>query len=136
MFEYVNFLCYWLTYTAEFSEGKDYLYPTDAVYFVETDGAQYNYGFKEGYFDNIIYAKESVDANAFSDLVATVEKVKALSEKAYNELKAENFTLVDEYSDVFGGNHKQYKLNNSAELEQETDGNYREFSTWLSSWEL
>ena len=42
MYEYINFLCFWPTYTAEFEGGKDYLYPTDAINFIETEGAQFN----------------------------------------------------------------------------------------------
>ena len=66
MFEYVNFLCYWPTY----------------IYFIETDGAQFNFGFKSGYFDNIISTIKSVDETAFADLVKVVEDAKALCEKA------------------------------------------------------
>lgn len=137
MFEYVNFLCYWPTYTAEFESGKDYLYPNDALMFIETDGAQYNYGFKAGYFDNIVATIKSVDETAFSELVEIVESAKALCDKAYSELKNNNCTLVAEYSDVFGTDGKQqYKLNSADELEKGMDGLYRQFSNWLAQWEL
>jgi hypothetical protein len=33
MYEYINFLCFWPTYTAQFEGGSDYLYPEDAIYF-------------------------------------------------------------------------------------------------------
>ncbi len=135
MFEYVNFLCYWPTYTAEFEGGKDYLYPDDAIYFIETDGAQYNYGFKDGYFEDIIAAIKSVDESAFNDLVKIVEDAKILCDKAYNELKNQNCTLVDEYSGTLGTG-KQYKLTNADELESEMDNLYSEFSVWLAGWEL
>ena len=137
MFEYVNFLCYWPTYTAEFESGKDYLYPNDALMFIETDGAQYNYGFKDGYFDNIVATIKSVDETAFSELVEIVESAKTLCDKAYNELKNNNCTLVAEYSNVFGTDGKQqYKLNSADELEKGMDGLYRQFSSWLAQWEL
>ncbi|MGN0447346.1 MAG: hypothetical protein ACI4GC_02235 [Acutalibacteraceae bacterium] len=137
MFEYVNFLCYWPTYTAEFESGKDYLYPNDALMFIETDGAQYNYGFKAGYFDNIVATIKSVDETAFSELVEIVESAKTLCDKAYNELKNNNCTLVAEYSNVFGTDGKQqYKLNSADELEKGMDGLYRQFSSWLAQWEL
>ena len=136
MFEYVNFLCYWPTYTMQFQSGKDYLYPSDAVYFIETDGAQFNYGFKNGYFDNIIATIKSVDETAFSDLVKVVEDAKALCDKAYAELKAGNYTLVSEYGKTFNDGRSQYKMNKVSEFESEMDRVYGNFSTWIASWEL
>ncbi len=136
MFEYVNFLCYWPTYTAQFGEETDYLYPTDALQFIETDGAQYNYGFKDGYFDDIIATIESVDATAFADLVQIIRDAKALCDTAYAELKAGNFTVVDEYIETFKDGRKQYKLNASAELDHGMDTLYTAFSSWLGEWEL
>ena len=136
MFEYLNFLCYWPTYTASFEGGKDYLYPSDALMFVETEGMQFNYGFKEGYFEGLINKVKSVDENAFADLVKILEDAKALSDKAYGELKAGNHTTVSEYSGAFGDGRAQYKMNISAELEGEMERIYMAFSEWLASWEL
>ena len=136
MFEYVNFLCYWPTYTMEFDSGKDYLYPEDAIYFIETDGAQFNYGFKSGYFDNMIATIKSVDETAFADLVKVVEDAKALCEKAYAELKAGNYSLSTEYSAYFNDGRTQYVINAAAELESEMDRIFSAFSDWISSWEL
>lgn len=136
MFEYVNFTCFWGTYTAEFQSGKDYLHPADALYFIETDGAQFNYGFKEGYFDGIIATVRSVDETAFEDLIKIIEDAKALSEKAYAELKNGDYTAADEYSGVFGDGRKQYKMNSDDEFETEMNSVYGAFSEWLASWEL
>lgn len=136
MFEYVNFLCYWPTYTAQFSGGKDYLYPSDALHFLETDGAQFNYGLQEGYFENIIATIEEVDPTAFAILVQVIRDAKTLSEKAYVELKNENCAQVDEYSTAFGDGRKQYKLDKAQELEAQMEALYRRFSQWLSEWEL
>ncbi len=136
MFEYVNFLCYWPTYTAQFSGGSDYLYPDDALYFLETDGAQFNYGLQEGYFENIIATIEEVDTTAFTDLVQVVRDAQALSEQACAELKNGNYSQVDEYSTAYGDGRKQYKLDNAQELESQMEQLYRRFSQWLSEWEL
>lgn len=136
MFEYLNFLCYWPTYTASFKGGKDYLYPEDALMFVEADKAQFNYGFREGYFDNIIVTVKSVDPEAFADLVKIIEDAKELADKAYAELKAKNCTPVTEYSGVFGDGRSQYKINVADELESEMKRIYMAFSDWLASWEL
>lgn len=136
MFEYVNFLCYWPTYTASFSGASDYLYPADALYFIETEGAQYHYGFQEGYFEDIISTIQSVDPTAFADLVQVVEDAQALADKAYAELKAENYTPETEYSAVFGDGRTQYQLTAASELEAQMERVYRSFSSWLSGWEL
>ena len=136
MFEYVNFLCYWPTYTASFEGGKDYLYPSDAISLIETDKAKFNYGFKDGYFEGIIKTVKSVDETAFAELVKIIEDAKALSDKAYSELKAGNHTAVEEYSGVFGDGRHQYKMNAAGEFEGEMERIYMAFSDWLASWEL
>ncbi len=136
MYEYVNFLCFWPTYTATFGEEKDYLYPTDALRFITTDGYQFNYGYQEGYFDEIIATIEEVNPTAFAELVQNIRDAEALAEKALAELEAGNYTVVKEYSTAFQDGRKQYKMNISDELEAEMEAVYRAFSEWLSSWEL
>ncbi len=136
MFDYVNFLCFWPEYTVAFDSGNDYLYPADALYFIETEGAQYNYGFKEGYFEGIISTIKSVDATAFAELVEIIEKADALCDKAYGELKASNCTQVSEYSGMFNDGRLQYKMNKSTELEAEMKEVFYSFSDWLANWEL
>ena len=64
-----------------------FLYASDAENFIYKDGAQYNYGYKEGYFDSIVAEIESVDKTAFADLVANVRKAEALANKALGELE-------------------------------------------------
>ena len=136
MYEYVNFLCFWPTYTAEFDGGKDYLYPTDAVYFVETEGAQYNYGYADGYFDNMIATIKEVNATEFSDLIANITKAQALADKALTALKNGEYTTVTEYSDAFGDGRSQYIMNDNAAYEAEMEAVYTEFAEWLAEWEL
>lgn len=136
MFEYVNFLCFWPTYTAQFESGKDYLHPADALYFVETEGAQFHYGFQEGYFDDIIATIESVDKTAFADLVDVVKEAEALSKYAYAELKAGNCATVDEYAGAFQDGRQQYRMDAADILESMMQQVYFQFSAWLSSWEL
>lgn len=136
MFEYVNFICFWPTYTAQFDGGADYLYDSDALLFIETDGAQFNYGYKEGYFEDLIATIEGVDPSAFAELVQIIKDAKALSEKGYAELKAGNFTVVSEYSGAFNDGRSQYSMTIASELEAEMERVYRAFSEWLSSWEL
>ena len=136
MYEYVNFLCLWPTYTASFSGGKDYLYPTDALMFIEKDGYQYNYGYQDGYFDNMIATIEQVNPTAFADLVKNIRDAQQLAEQALSELKAGNYKVVPEYSNVFKDGRSQYQMNHSKEMEAQLKAIYQAFSEWLSSWEL
>lgn len=143
MYDYVNFLCSWNTYfvnsyTNEKGETVPgyYLYPTDAQRFLYQDGAQYNYGYKEGYFDGIVSKIESVDPNAFSDLVANVRKAEALAAKALGELENEQYTSEYQYVEKFGQEDYVYTLNKGEEMQAEMQNIYTEFSDWLGSWEM
>ena len=136
MYEYVNFLCFWPTYTAEFEGGKDYLYPTDAINFIEKEGAQYNYGYADGYFDSLINTIEEVSATDFITLVENIKKAKSLAERAFADLKAEEYATTDEYSGSFGDGRSQYKMNKADAYEKEMEAIYREFAEWLAEWEI
>ena len=136
MYEYINFLCFWPTYTAEFEGGKDYLYPTDAINFIETEGAQFNYGYAEGYFDSMINTIEEVSTTDFITLVENIKKAKSLAERALADLKAEEYATTAEYSGSFGDGRNQYKMNNADTYEKEMEAIYREFAEWLAEWEI
>ena len=143
MYDYVNFLCKWPTYyvnnyTSESGEEIPgyYLYPSDAERYLYNDGAQYNYGYKEGYFDSIVSKIESVDKTAFADLVANIRKAESLAKKALAELENENYTSEYKYVEMFDKEDRVYKLNIGEELEKSMDGIYAEFSNWLGSWEM
>ncbi len=136
MFEYVSFLCKWPVYTATYDTGKDYLYPVDAVGLIERDGAQYNYGFREGYFQEMINRIQEVDPEAFQELVQIIQDAKALSDRAYQALKEEKYTAVEEYTGEFGDGRVQYKLDAAEELEKQMAEVFTAFGQWLSEWEL
>lgn len=136
MYEYVNFLCFWPTYTAEFESGKDYLYPTDALHFIETEGAQYNYGYKEGYFDATISTIEEVSTTDFTTLVENIRKAESLAERALADIEAEEYATTTEYSGSFNDGRSQYIMNNSADFEKEMEKIYGEFAEWLAEWEI
>ena len=136
MYEYVNFLCFWPTYTAEFESGKDYLYPTDALHFIETDGAQYNYGYADGYFEDMIATIKEVNATEFNDLIENITKAQALADKALTALQNEEYTTTAEYADVFGDGRSQYIMNDNDAYETEMEVIYTEFAEWLAEWEL
>lgn len=143
MYDYVNFLCAWNTYYV--NSGMDengnavpgyYLYPEDAKYLVTTQGAQYNYGYQEGYFDGIVKKIEAVDPAVFSDLVANVRGAEALAKKAIAELQDGNYTFEEKYLEQFGTEDKVYTLNLGEELAAQMQTLYYAFSNWLGSWEM
>ena len=136
MYEYVNFLCFWPTYTAEFESGKDNLFPTDALHFIETEGAQYNYGYADGYFENMIATIKEVNATEFNDLIENITKAQALADKALTALQNNEYTTTTEYADVFGDGRSQYIMNDNATYEAEMEAVYTEFAEWLAEWEL
>ena len=136
MYEYINFLCFWPTYTAQFEGGSDYLYPEDAIYFYQTEGAQYNYGYQPGYFDSLIAKIESVSKTDFAALVANIRKAEALAAEAIAEIEAGNYATVTEYAGQFGDGRTQYKMNRSEEFDAKMQATYLEFAEWLATWEL
>ena len=143
MYDYVNFLCAWDTYfvnsyTNEKGETVPgyYLYASDAEKFLYNDGAQYNYGYKAGYFDGIVAKIEAVDPTAFADLVANIRKAEALAKKAIAELENKNYTYEYKYVEKFGVEDYVYTLTNGKALRAEMDAVYTEFSNWLGSWEM
>ncbi len=143
MYDYVNFLCSWPTYYVNnFTDenGNEvkgyYLYAADAENFVYRDGAQYNYGYREGYFDSIIAKIEAVDPTAFADLVANIRKAEALAQEALAELENGNYTSEYQYVEMFGQEDYIYTLNRGDELAARMDEIYTEFANWLGSWEM
>ena len=136
MYEYLNFLCYWPSYTVEFEDGRDYVYPGDALYFIQTEKAQFNYGYQENYFQDIIKTIKSVNEVEFEKLVENITKAETLSKKALTQLVEGKYTIVPEYSKEFNDGRSQYQINIYEELEKEIEDLYSEFSDWISSWEL
>ena len=136
MYEYVNFLCFWPTYTAQFENGSDYLYPDDAIYFYKTEGAQFNYGYQPGYFDALVAKVESVSKTDFTALVENIRKAEALAAEAIAEIEAGNYATVTEYAGQFGDGRTQYKMNRAEEFDTKMQATYLEFAEWLATWEL
>lgn len=143
MYDYVNFLCKWNTYYVKShtnAEGETvpgyYLFPEDATYYIYTDGAQWNYGYQEGYFDGIIADIRKIDPTAFEALVSNVEKAKALADRALAELENGNYTAEYQYLEMFERYDYMYTLTNGEALNAEMNEIYTDFSDWLGSWEL
>ena len=143
MYDYVNFTCAWYTYYVNSYTDINgnlvsgyYLWPNDAKGYIYNDDAQFNYGYKDGYFDSIIQKIEKIDKTAFADLVANIRKAEALSKKAITELDEGNYTSEYKYIEMFGVEDYVYTLNKGEELNGEMNVLYSEFSDWLGSWEM
>ena len=143
MYEYVNFLCAWNTYYVNSYTDADgntvpgyCLYASDALNFLTMEGAQYNYGYQDGYFDGIVSKIESVDAAAFADLVGNIRKAETLAQKALAELENGSYTYEMQYVEMFGVEDYVFTLNLGEELQQEMQTTYDEFANWLGSWEM
>ncbi|MBO4871836.1 MAG: hypothetical protein J5496_00265 [Lachnospiraceae bacterium] len=143
MYNYVNFVCKWPTYKVNSYTDKDgktvtgyYLYAADAVRYLEKDGAQFNYGYKEGYFENLQKRILKISDTAFSALVDNISSAKQLADEAVAALKNGEYTMEKKYVEEFGQEDYIYTLNRGAELAERMDALYNFFSDWLAGWEL
>ena len=143
MYDYLNFVTCWPTYFVNGFVDENgnavpgyYLYASDALHYLQTDGAQWNYGYRQGYFDSIVQAIEKLDAKAFSSLADNVRKAQALAEKAVRELTDGNYTYEYKYVERFGQEDYIFTLNIGEELARENDALYYEFADWLGTWEM
>lgn len=143
MYDYVNFLCAWPTYWVNSYTDEDgntvtgyYLYSSDAEHYLKEDGAQFNYGYQEGYFDRIVNTVLSCDAKAFESLIANIRKAQTLAEKALGELENGNYSYSLQYVEKFGNEDYIFTLNTGDELTAEFEKIYNEFADWLGTWEM
>ena len=136
MYNYVNFTCNWGTYTANFEGGSDYLYPADAIYFITTEGATYNYGYKEDYFSNLIRQIEEVDAVAFAELIDFIKSAESLTKDAITALQSGDCEEVTEYTNYFGDGRKQYRFVNQSNFQKRMDDIFYGLAEWNSEWTL
>ncbi len=143
MYNFVNFACAWNTYFVNSYYDSNgtlqpgyYLHASDAEHYLFTDGAQWNFGTKEGYFDSLIAELTKIDATAFQDLVDNIRQAETLSKKAIAELENGNYTWEYKYVAKFGKEDYIYTLNKGEELTSELSSLYSGFSNWLASWEM
>ena len=143
MYDYLNFVTCWPSYFVNNMTDENgntvpgyYLYASDALQCLQKEDSQWSYGYKEGYFDNIVKDIEKLDATAFSSLVANVRKAEALAKKAVQELLDENYTYEYKYVEKFNNEDYVFTLNKGEELSKENDELYYEFADWLGTWEM
>lgn len=143
MYDYLNFVTNWPEYYVNSYTDENgntvpgyFLYASDAEKFLYTEGAQWNYGYKEGYFEDIVKKIESIDAEAFGDLIENVRGAEALAKQAISELENGNYTSEFRYVEEFGTEDQVYTLTNGAALVAEWERLYYEFADWIASWEM
>ena len=143
MLDYVNFVCAWPTYFVDNHLAQDgvtvipgyYLYAADAKIYIEKDGAQWNYGFKEGYFDNLKNKVNNIDSS-LTELIEIIDEAKALADKGYKELVDGHYTSKKQFVEKFNQEDFIYTLDNGKELTDEFENIYLKFTEWFSSFEL
>ena len=143
MYDYLNFVTNWPNYFVNSFTDENgnavpgyYLYASDALRYLQTDGAQWNYGYRQGYFDGIVRTLEKLDATACASLIGNVRKAEELARKAVQELENGNYTYELQYVEKFGQEDYIYTLNSGEELRRENDALYYEFADWLGTWEM
>ena len=143
MYDYLNFVVAWNTYFVNsYTDSSGvlqkgfYLAPDDAKYYLMTDGAQWNYGYKDGYFDSIVKKIEKIDPTALADLVENVRDAEALATRAIEELNGGKYTYEYQYIEKFDRYDNVYTLTNGEAMSSEMQEIFSFFSTWLASWEL
>ena len=143
MYDYVNFLCAWNTYFVNSYTDENgnevkgyYLYASDALRYVTKDGAQWNYGYVDGYFDGIRAKIRAIDESKLNDLIKNVDRAEALATKALKELQEGGYTSEYKYVEKFDTMDYIYTINKGEELLSEMDQIYMEFSNWLGAYEM
>lgn len=142
MYDYVNFCCDWPNYFVNSytnSKGENvtgyYLYASDALHYLQTEGSQWNYGYKKGYFDSIISKINGISDTEFTSLINNVNKAKELAEYAVSELTSGNYSYSLQYVEKFGTEDYVYKLNDET-LMNRWENLYYEFTDWLGNFEV
>lgn len=139
MFNYLHFATQWPTYwvnsytdaTGTVQTGY-YLYATDALYYLQTDGAQYNYGYVDGYFDDLVDAANALNMDGTEFLVEIIRNAEALASRALNDLQNGEYTAQYQYVEKFGTNDYIFALNNAEEFTTQYEKLYNDFEqSWL-----
>ena len=142
MFDYIDFVCKWPTYFINPTTNADgtvtpgfYLWAGDAQTLIETSGKQYNYGYKQGYFDDFITRISKISTTGFETLIQIINDAKDLATYAVNELDQGHYTAEEKYVEKFGNTDKVFTLNDTT-LASKADDLYYRFADWLSSFEM
>lgn len=139
MFNYLHFATQWPTYWVNSYTDVDgtiqtgyYLWAQDALYFLQTDGAQYNYGYVDGYFDDLVDAANGLNMDGTDFLVQIIRDAETLANKAIDDLANGAYTAERQYVEKFGTEDYIFTLDNGEEYATEYQRLYTEFQqSWL-----
>lgn len=151
MYDYLNFVCKWNTYFVNsYTNSKGevvkgyYLWPADALRYLRADGSeaysgytgQFHYGYRDGYFTELVSKIEALGMEEATVLVDNVRAAEQLAHKAVKELEDGNYTYEEKYVEKFDTTDKVYSINKGEELEREWKEVYSVFEQWLASLEM
>lgn len=140
MYEYVEFLCFWDRHYVpnKIDENGNktpgyFLYASDAKNYVIRDNAQWNYGYKEGYFDGIAAKLKEIDETGFETLISNVNKAEQLAANAFEALENGEYTSEYRYVSVFDNYDYVYTITNRETFMEEYTAAFEEFVAFLGS---
>lgn len=140
MLEYVNFTIKWPTYFINSYEDIDgnivtgfYLYAADAELFIKKDGAQYNYGYKSGYFDKLVNNCKTLSEDKLAGLIEVIRDGEVLAQDGLKALEEKDYTYSQQYVPKFGTTDYIYKLNKEAEFNDRMEALLDKFNDWFTS---
>ena len=125
MFDFIDFECNWPNYTADFGEGKVFLYPADVKYFEEH---QYAAESAPDYFDKLRTRSKDIGNDVMNELISIITDSEALVKRATEEREGNLFTY-DKEADRFA-------LTNGDELKSEAQALYVRYANWLENFSL
>lgn len=140
MLDYVNFVVKWPEYFVNSYEDIDgnivpgfYLWPGDVARFLKEDGAQYNYGYKEGYFDKLVNRANKIDAEKLAGLVSIIREGEQLANDGLQALQDEDYTSETKYLPKFDTTDIVFTLNRQAEFNERMNTLIDHFNNWFTS---
>ena len=143
MFNYVYFTVAWPEFYVNSWTDTDgtlqpgyYLYAGDAITYITKDGAQYNYGYVTGYFENLQKKFAAIDSTELTDIIEIIDKCSTLADRAVSELMNGSYTSEYKYVSQFGQYDTIFTLNDGDALLSEYDALYYDFCKWIDSWEI
>lgn len=139
MFNYLDFVCNWPNYFVNNYTDKNgntqpgyYLYASDALGYLQKDGAQYNYGYKDGYFDSLVLYAKTLDMEGTDFLVQIIQSAKSVADKAVSDLENGVYTSKYQYVEKFGTQDYIFTLTNGEQYYAEYQKLYVDFEqSWL-----
>lgn len=141
MFDYVHFLCAWNTYYAQGINKETgkldgyYLWPGDALEDINGSG-QFSYGHKDGYFTDIVERLENFESEKLRTLITSIKDAEKLADIALSKLEEGKYYAEEKYIEQWGKTDVVYVIAGGESLMAKWTDLYRQFSEWISEWEM